>query len=307
MHPLIPYFQTIEFTLPLPAFFPIHQATVYGFGIAVALGIIAGQWIAVRRVRRLGLDVLVLYEALFWIVLGVVVGGHLGYGLFYHPREYFATPRLFLDLSGGLSSIGGFAFSTVAVLVLLRRRRQPVWPYLDSIMIGLACGWFFGRVGCTINHEHPGSPTRFFLGRFCRPVEGHTIQWPQWMTRQVADLRFSHCVEPAQPPVTSYSDQVPVDFSGVVGIHDMGLYEALFALGLLALFLALDRKPRVPGYFVVLAIALYAPVRFLMDFLRPEASDPRYLHLTPAQWGMIALALVGIWGMRLLRAARKGQ
>jgi len=234
-------------------------------------------------------------------VLGVVVGGHIGYGIFYHPREYFANPRLFLDLSGGLSSVGGFAFSAAALVLLFRHRRRPFWPYADCIMIGLAFGWFLGRIGCTINHEHPGSATRFFLGRFCRPVENHTIEWPQWMTKAVPDLRFSHCIEPEQAAVTSYAEQVPADYSGIVGMHDMGLYEAMFALGLFILFLWLDRKPRFSGFYVMLAIALYAPARFLMDFLRPEAGNPRYFHLSPAQWGMILLAIVGWWGIKRLR------
>ncbi|MCB9794181.1 MAG: prolipoprotein diacylglyceryl transferase [Alphaproteobacteria bacterium] len=86
-----------------------------------------------------------------------------------------------------------------------------------------------------------------------------------------------------------------VDFPQPLGPrHDLGLYEALFSLGIALIFFALGRKERPKGFFVALFGLLYAPVRFGLDFLRNQDlsnADVRYLSLTPAQWGMILMFL----------------
>jgi len=86
---------------------------------------------------------------------------------------------------------------------------------------------------------------------------------------------------------------------GIEGRLDLGLIEFSLTVPLAVLFYWLWKKPRPPGFFAGLICTVYAPVRFLMDFLRaPEgamaASDPRYFGLTPAQWASFALLGVGI-------------
>lgn len=89
----------------------------------------------------------------------------------------------------------------------------------------------------------------------------------------------------------------PTDFflgqtysDGVVR-HNLGLDEALAMIPIAALFALLGRRPRPPGFYVGLLAVVYAPVRFLFDFLR--LVDVRYFGLTPGQWGSIALLLFG--------------
>jgi phosphatidylglycerol:prolipoprotein diacylglycerol transferase len=294
---MIPYIQTIKFHIPLPDWMPIDKITLPGFGMCVATGVFLGTMIAVRCIRKLRLDEKVVYDAMLYLMFGVIVGGHVGYGLFYHPGEYFANPIKFLNVWKGLSSFGGFLVAIPLLFYLFHKRKVPIWAYADTIAYSFTLGWFFGRMGCTINHEHPGSPTRFPLGRFCRPVEGNTIEFPSWMTiENIKDLRFSHCIEAGAPRVTSYSDVVPVDYQGVVGVHDMGFYEALMALGMFFLFMFLRRKPRFGGFYVLALGTIYAPVRFGLDFLRPETGNVRYMGLTLAQWGCIALLGLCAWG-----------
>jgi phosphatidylglycerol:prolipoprotein diacylglycerol transferase len=87
---------------------------------------------------------------------------------------------------------------------------------------------------------------------------------------------------------------------GVV-IHNLGLEEALFTMALAAVFLVLGRRPRFAGFFVGLLPLLYAPFRFLADFLR--TGDARYLGYTPGQYGTVALLIVGGVLLRLRRPA----
>ena len=88
--------------------------------------------------------------------------------------------------------------------------------------------------------------------------------------------------------------------------HDLGLYEAIWTAGIASLFYAFRNRPVRPGFFLGLFSATYAPIRFVMDFLRNtdlDQADVRWAGLTPAQYGMIVLTLVGIVLMRRASAA----
>ncbi len=75
--------------------------------------------------------------------------------------------------------------------------------------------------------------------------------------------------------------------------HNLGLYEALAMIPLMALFYMLGKKPRPAGFFTGLLALLYAPIRFGLDFLR--IVDTRYFGLTPGQYGSILLFFVGLY------------
>ena len=77
--------------------------------------------------------------------------------------------------------------------------------------------------------------------------------------------------------------------------HDMGLYEAFFSLVMFFVLRGLDRRAWVPGVQVLLLGAAYAPVRFAMDFLRPESTDGRLWGLTPGQYWSVLLGGLAVW------------
>jgi phosphatidylglycerol:prolipoprotein diacylglycerol transferase len=244
LHPLIPYFEQPILEIPLPDGLPWDAIPLHGFGLLVAAGFLVGARVAMNRARRLGLDPEQINKLIGWLVIGTFVGGHVGYGLMYKPAEYLADPRQFLYMWQGLSSFGGFLVCVPLTVLFFYKNKLPFWSYADCIAYGLTVGWFFGRMGCFVAHDHPGTPTNFFLG-----VYGICA------TREAT-----------------------------VACHDMGLYEALWAIGTFGVFWLLDKRPHVPGFFPLMLGLLYAPVRVLMDFARPESTDERYLGFTPAQY-----------------------
>lgn len=252
MHPLIPWFEPPVLEVPLGAFtLPIH-----GFGILVALGFVLGGKLAMSRARRLGLDPDVINRLIGWLVFGTIVGGHVGYGLMYEPANYLANPIEFLKVWHGLSSMGGFVVCVALSVWFFRKERVPsVWAYLDCLAYGLTVGWFLGRMGCFVTHDHPGTPTNFWLG-----VHG-----------------------------------MCKDLGRDVACHDMGLYEGLWSLSMFGFFGLLDRRRLVPGVLTLTLGAVYGPVRFAMDFLRPVSTDARYAGLTPAQYWALVLSALCVW------------
>lgn len=79
--------------------------------------------------------------------------------------------------------------------------------------------------------------------------------------------------------------------------HDLGFYEMWLMLGLCLVILFISRHTRPPdGFVVALFATIYAPIRFLLDFLR--VGDITYASLTPGQWMAILLFFIGVWGWR---------
>lgn len=88
-----------------------------------------------------------------------------------------------------------------------------------------------------------------------------------------------------------------MDFPQLGPRHELGLYEAVYTCFIALTFFLLRNKLRKPGSFLALWCVVYAPVRFLLDFLRNtdlKSADVRWAGLTPAQWGSLAMFGAGI-------------
>ncbi len=99
-------------------------------------------------------------DLLFACVLGVVCGGRIGYVLFYnlsyfvdHPQEIFAL------WNGGMSFHGGLLGVVIAATLFCRKRRLPLGPIADILVVSSCFGLFFGRIGNFINGELWGRVT----------------------------------------------------------------------------------------------------------------------------------------------------
>jgi prolipoprotein diacylglyceryltransferase len=144
---------------------------IHPFGVLVATGILVGAWLTIRRGKFLGPrrregqehDLLVGALRLF----GVAFLGRADLPEASRRREPML--RALADPRSGLSSMGGFAGAVLGLFVWCRRNGERVMPYADSLAYGLATGWFFGRMGCYVAHDHPGelmatSDPLYFLG-----------------------------------------------------------------------------------------------------------------------------------------------
>lgn len=278
---MIPYFQPFFVEIPIIGG---TNLTLHAFGIMAMAAFFISIYVAEVKAKQMALKSDFMFEIYILLIVGIVVGGHLGYVLMYKPNELINNPKVLLELNTGLSSFGGIATCLLLVKAYTSWRKIRVEQYLVPIVYAFPIGWFVARLGCTINHEHPGTETTFFLGRYCRPVEGATWSWPSYFNVPQGDLRFAACVN-SGPPVWSINDQVNLNsFNGAIGVHDMGLYEALYALIVSLIFYTLYKKNSDLRLYFSLLIFTYLPLRFFMDFFRPLRDNPRYYELTPAQW-----------------------
>ena len=132
------------------------------YALAYIAGLLIGWRYCLRladgpphRVARRDID-----DFLVWATLGVVLGGRLGYVLFYNPEYYLQHPREALFLwHGGMSFHGGAIGVSTAIFFFTRARRLPIFAFSDIICAAIPIGLFFGRIANFINGELWGRVT----------------------------------------------------------------------------------------------------------------------------------------------------
>lgn len=104
-------------------------------------------------------------DLLTWIVLGVILGGRLGFVLFYQPAYYAANPAEILAVwQGGMSFHGGFLGVVAAIAGFALRNGAPMLRLGDAIAAAVPIGLFFGRIANFVNAELWGRPTKLPWG-----------------------------------------------------------------------------------------------------------------------------------------------
>ncbi|MBI4698214.1 MAG: prolipoprotein diacylglyceryl transferase [Nitrospirae bacterium] len=221
--------------------------TIQPFGALVITGCFVGYFVSRWYAGQLGL----MRNDFTYLVSLVLAAGfilsHLVDMALYYPEELLLHPLSLLSVGSSMSSYGGFIGAAAGAIIYLKRKGRPVLPYSDALVMGLAAGWFFGRMGCSITHDHPGLPSDFFLA----------VQYPD-MPR-----------------------------------HDLGLYEWLFTIFLLIFLFSIRAWRLPPGSLTGILCVLYAPVRFMLDFLR--VGDRLYLGFTPGQYFSVLFFGIGLW------------
>ncbi|APX23353.1 MAG: prolipoprotein diacylglyceryl transferase [Rhodobacteraceae bacterium] len=222
------------------------------YALAYIVGILLGWQLATAAVRRarLWLDEQPpmtpeqVEQLMTWVILGIILGGRLGFVLFYQPVYYLANPaEIPMIWHGGMSFHGGLLGVIVAVLAFCVKNRIPLMPAGDMIALAVPPGLLLGRLANFVNAELWGRPTDLPWG----------VIFPGEAAQACGQAAGELC---ARHPSQLYE-------AGLEGLLLGGLLIWLaFARG------ALKRPGMVAGTF----FAGYGLARFLVEFVRqPDA------------------------------------
>lgn len=212
-------------------------------------------------------------DILFLGVMGVIVGGRLGYCLFYKPGYYLTHPlEIFFVWQGGMSFHGGFLGVMVAMLWFARSRTRPFWQVMDFVAPCVPTGLAAGRVGNFINGE--------LWGRFSN-----------------ADLPWGMVFPQSGSMLPRHPSQV-YQF----------LLEGLLLFVIVWLY---ARKERKTGQVAAVFCAGYGVMRFVAEFFR-EPDDflgLQALNLSQGQWLSLPMIVfgIGLWLWAARQSARRAQ
>jgi phosphatidylglycerol:prolipoprotein diacylglycerol transferase len=144
------HFESIDFTFRMVWYGPLF-----------ATGFVLGYYLLRSIFRKEGVEESALDKVLIYTVIGTVVGARFGHILFYDPGHYFSNPSEILKIwKGGLASHGAAIGIILALWYYSKKvsKRSMFW-IMDRIVIAIALGSFFIRLGNLMNSEIIGSPT----------------------------------------------------------------------------------------------------------------------------------------------------
>jgi len=268
----------IPLTIPYPEIDPVliqlGPFAIRWYALAYIAGLVIG-WQLMRRLCLRPPRVLSpekIDDFLLWAALGVILGGRLGYVLFYKPSFFLQNPlQIFTLWEGGMSFHGGLIGTIVALVWFSKRQGLPVYTIADLAAAVTPIGLGFGRLGNFINGE--------LWGRAADP----SLPWAMIFPQSGSDLPR----------------------------HPSQLYQfSLEGMLLFALLWFYARRERPQGAVAGAFMFGYGLFRFTAEYFREPDSflGLLALNMSMGQWLCVPMIVLGalIWGMSQSRSAQRG-
>ena len=249
------------------------------YSLAYLAGIFIGYWYLLKLLKQPGAPMARRHadDLVFYAALGIILGGRLGYVLFYNLAEYLRHPIEILKLwDGGMSFHGGVIGTTLGIIYFARKEKLSWLRIHDYVACCAPFGLFFGRIANFINQELWGAQT--------------TVPWA---------VRFQE--------INAYGQRV-------LGPprHPSQLYEAflegIFLFCILALMFWKTKARYEPGKLVGAFIFFYGIFRFGIEFIREPDQQlvafAQATHLHMGQWLSLPMIIGGAWLMGTAKKRR---
>lgn len=256
-----------------PIALQLGPVAVRWYSLAYITGILAGWWYLLKLLAQPGAPMARRHadDFVFDATLGVLLGGRIGYVLFYRPDYYLQHPvEIFKLWEGGMSFHGGAAGVLIAILFYCRRKGLSWLRVTDYIACVAPIGLFFGRLANFVNGELWGKPS--------------TVPWA---------IVFPGAGDVPRHPSELYE-------AGLEGL-------VLFAI-LSLLFWKSDARYK-PGFLAGSFVLGYGVFRFIVEFFREPDEQlvefARVTHLHMGQWLCVPMILVGLYVVLTAKGRRQ--
>ncbi|MBN6104218.1 prolipoprotein diacylglyceryl transferase [Xanthomonas sp. CFBP 8703] len=269
-----------------PIAFSLGPVKVHWYGLMYLAAFASAWWLGRRRIRagRLpGVDMEGFSDLLFYAMLGVVLGGRIGYMLFYALGDFLANPLLIFKVwDGGMSFHGGLIGVLVAAAWWSRKARLHFFDTMDFVAPLVPLGLGFGRVGNFVGGELWGK----FTGAGWGVIFPRAPELQDWPLAQIQ---------------AQYASGALDKFAR----HPSQLYEAVLeGLVMFVVLWSFSLRPRaryaVSGMFAL----LYGVFRFAVEFVRVPDAPIGYLAFHWLTMGQILSTPLILLGLFLLWRSR---
>jgi phosphatidylglycerol:prolipoprotein diacylglycerol transferase len=249
------------------------------YSLAYLTGILLGWWYLLKLIDRPGAPMARRHadDLVFYATLGIILGGRLGYVLFYRPDFYASNPIEIVKLwDGGMSFHGGVIGVTLGILYLARKNGLNWLRVHDYVACCVPFGLFFGRLANFVNHELWGRVTDVpWAVRFPEIIGGAMVMGP-----------------PRHPSQ----------------LYEAGL-EGILLFAILWFFFWRTEARYQPGKLVGIFLLGYGLSRFLVEYYR-EADEQlmefaRQTHLHMGQWLSLPMILGGLYLVATAKSRRE--
>lgn len=252
-----------------PVALELGPLVIRWYALAYIIGIVGGWWIARRLVALapVAASKEQLDDAVTWVTLGIILGGRLGYVLFYRPGDYISAPWEALFLwQGGMAFHGGMLGVVVALWWFCRRNR------LDPLLLG-------DRAATVV-------PIGLLLGRLANFANGE-------LWGRVTDVPWG-MVFPHAGPAPRHPSQLYQAF-----------LEGFCLLVLLQILVRIPAVRARPGMLTGVFLAGYAVARLIGEMFRQPDAHLGFLFAGATMGQLLSLPMLaaGVW--LILRAARR--
>jgi len=249
-----------------PVAIQVFSLEIRWYSLAYIMGILTGWFLAKRFFINKNIYTK-FDDYMTYVIIGLILGGRLGYVLFYNFDFYVNNPLNIIKLwQGGMSFHGGVIGIIIASVLFAKKNLDNVFEYLDVVALVSPVGIFFGRLANFINSE----------------LYGHETNMP-WGVKfiQVDDL-YRH-------PTQLYE----AIFEGII-------------LFLILLFFNRKESFKIPGILSALFLIFYSIFRFIIEYFRVPDEQIGYLILN-ATMGQIISFIFFLAGLFLLNTKINAQ
>lgn len=253
-----------------PFIFHIGNRPIAWYGLLWAMVFIVGYYIMKKIYKKENLNEDQLDMLFMYMLISTVVGARLGHCLFYEPSYYLSNPVEILKIwEGGLASHGGAIGILIGLFIYAKKINKPYLWILDRIVIPVALGGAFIRMGNLMNSEIYGEPT--------------ALPW---------GFKF----------VRDYPIGMPIE--NIPACHPTQIYEAIFCiLVFIYLFYAYNRKDKGeniaekrPGFLFGIFLIVVFGSRILIEFIKnPQVEFETAMTLDMGQLLSIPFFAAGIY------------